>query len=218
MNARRNGTPPPFRAPRDAARRRARGFTLVEVAVSLLVVAVGFTAVMAIFPVGMQLTQDAVYNNAGTSGGLAVAQAALAQDPRAGITGAQRLSRALLPGKAVDSEDDDDFSANVFENNGLYYVVRYRARNATSGTWGDWTLFTKDTDITSVVAAIDHKASSAAELRLPVTVKLRVFCFRTLPKVAVASASNGELQDDANFMGVVESVSTVTRLVPIPTS
>ena len=54
-------------------KRGHRGFSLVEVAVALLIVAVGFTAILSIFPVGMQWTRDSLFRNAGMQGAASVA-------------------------------------------------------------------------------------------------------------------------------------------------
>jgi len=131
---------------------KPRGFTLVEVAVAMLVIAIGFTTVMTLFPVGMRWTREAVYKGAGMQNALRLARLAADCQEVLGAPGSLNLAGGIwaerrLPcaGKGTEAFDERLPDAGtaafdrqrfpwLFELDGTFFTVEYRVQ-MPNGEW-----------------------------------------------------------------------------------
>ena len=120
-----------------------RGFTLVEVAVAMLIIAIGFTTVMTMFPVGLKMTRETVFRGAGLQNALRLAKLAARTDgAQEAVEAKYRLPCAAKGAAAVDGlfgdleykKFTDAFFPWLFEADGFYYTIEYRVRQPG----GDW--------------------------------------------------------------------------------
>lgn len=179
-------------AARFAKRGRRGGFTLVEVAVSLLVVAVGFTAILSIFPVGMEWTRESLYKGGGLQGARNIANAFLVYDHRDN-TG-YGLNKALMPGKKVDSDSGGDYFGHIYEAGGFFFTVEYKIR-AENGTWSaDWVANPTPAGLYTALIADGNAAGAGGvsghlDRRTGRMVRIRVQCYRQRPASGTTMAA-----------------------------
>ena len=135
--------------------RGSGGFTLVEIAVAMLVIAIGFTTVMTMFPVGLHWTRESIYQGTGLHNAIRLAKLAAVSGeykedspsaPRRDgvypVEAKYRLPVAARPDQPFDSLNmgadysayNEQFFPWLFEMDGFFYTIHYRVRQE-DGQW-----------------------------------------------------------------------------------